>query len=382
MTARGVVARFDVTGADRLRRLEGLWKDLCGAARIDDRVGVRASGLVAFGSFAFSDASPSSSVLLVPRMLWGRRDGKGWVTRIAVDGEPLPDLPGRAATEVVSDPTDDPGTRSPLRFEPGETTRKDFEQAVARGLAMIEESPELRKLVLARDVRLHLPAGSHLITPLSRLLARFPDCWTFAVDGLLGASPETLVSIRGGEARSRVLAGSVARAADPVEDASRARTLRQSDKERTEHALAADSVVAALEPFARDVTVTGPFAWRLPDLWHLATDVSARLREDVSPLRLVEALHPTGAVAGVPRLLAQRAIALLESSDRGRYSGPVGWIASGGDAEWAIALRCARVDPSGTVTAWAGAGVVPGSVPEREFRETTVKLRAMADAFR
>jgi menaquinone-specific isochorismate synthase len=95
----------------------------------------------------------------------------------------------------------------------------------------------------------------------------------------------------------------------------------------------------------------------------------------------VASLHPTAAVAGAPTPAALEVITRLEPFDRGRYSGPVGWVGASGDGEWAIALRCAQVSPEGTVTAYAGAGIVRDSEPDRELAETKMKFRPIVEAF-
>ncbi len=117
----------------------------------------------------------------------------------------------------------------------------------------------------------------------------------------------------------------------------------------------------------------------LPNLWHLATDISAKLSGGASSLDLVSALHPTAAVAGTPMLSAVEVIDELEPFDRGRYAGPVGWIGADGDGEWAIALRCAQ-RAGDQVTAYAGGGIIAESIPEMELAETGMKFRPIVDA--
>jgi len=124
-----------------------------------------------------------------------------------------------------------------------------------------------------------------------------------------------------------------------------------------------------------------PFTLKLPNLWHLASDVEGTLVDGSTALDLVGALHPTAAVAGTPTALALALIERLEPFDRGRYAGPVGWVGANGDGEWAVAVRSAQVAPNGDVTAYAGAGIVGDSVPERELVETRLKFRPVVEAF-
>jgi menaquinone-specific isochorismate synthase len=217
--------------------------------------------------------------------------------------------------------------------------------------------------------------------PLARLNSDYPDTFTFAVDGLIGSSPETLVRVAGSTVTARVLAGTAARGEDAASDAAARQRIDTSTKDRAEHAFALASVMSALEPHAVGVSSSlEPFPLALPNLWHLASDVTGTLTDGSSSLDLIGALHPTAAVAGSPTKIALEIITELEPFDRGRYAGPVGWVSAHGDGEWAVALRCAQVDGT-TVTAFAGAGIVGDSDPARELAETTLKFRPIAEAF-
>jgi len=268
------------------------------------------------------------------------------------------------------------------RFSPGRLTPEGYVAAVGEGLRRIDEG-ELGKVVVAREMVGTVPPQADLRVALVRLAAGYPECWTFAVDGLIGASPETLVRAQGRRLGARVLAGSTARGLDPSSDAARANALLVSAKDLDEHDFAVVSVLSALAPYAGELSASpAPFPLQLPNVWHLASDVTGLLAPSIGTLDVVEALHPTAAVAGFPTADSLRLISALEPFDRGRYAGPVGWVDAAGDGEWAVALRCAQLDGDGTVTAYAGAGVVGGSDPERELVETTLKLKPVMDAFR
>ena len=118
---------------------------------------------------------------------------------------------------------------------------------------------------------------------------------------------------------------------------------------------------------------------RLDNVAHLASEVTGTLAGPTGVLDLVDRLHPTAAVGGTPRDQALTLIRELEGMDRGRYAGPVGWVAADGDGEFGIALRCAELSGA-RARLFAGAGVVAGSLPEDELEETRVKLRAMQGA--
>jgi len=181
---------------------------------------------------------------------------------------------------------------------------------------------------------------------------------------------------------ARVLAGSSARGIDAASDESAAIALATSAKDLDEHQYAVQSVLASLRPHSPTVVASElPFTLKLPNLWHLASDVEGDVTDGSTALDLVAALHPTAAVAGTPTRAALSLIEALEPFDRGRYAGPVGWVGANGDGEWAVAVRSAQVSPDGQVTAYAGAGIVAESVPERELVETRLKFKPVVEAF-
>lgn len=358
----GETLRLEFTGRTRITDAAAAWRTLASQSTVADAVGLPGTGLVAFGSFAFADSSAATSVLIVPAVILGRRDGVSWVTRIGA--------------APAAEPAGEPFTAT---FSEGSLDGAGYASAVADAVGRIAAGGA-RKVVLARDVVASIPADADLRLPLARLAETYPDTFTFAVAGLMGSSPETLARTTGGTVTARVLAGSAARGADATADATAASTLAASRKDAEEHAFAIRSVLESLAPISASLTSTSPFPLRLPNLWHLASDVTGTLTRGSSALDIIAALHPTAAVAGAPTAVALDIIAELEPFDRGRYAGPVGWVDGNGDGEWAVALRCAQVDGE-RVTAYAGAGIVAGSEPARELAETTLKLRPIVEAF-
>lgn len=359
------------TGTDRFARAEEALAALAADAHHDDAVGVPGAGLAAFASFTFDPRTPGS-VLVVPRRLVGRRDGVTWETR--VDAPDLTDdVPGPASL-----PRPEP-VRDRVRFAGSSLPDVQWLDAVAQAVKQIGDG-DLDKVVLARD---HAVWSHHRLDPrwlASRLARRFPDCFTFLVDDLIGATPELLLRRTGREVLSVSLAGSAPRGADPDADAAAGAALLASDKDQREHGYAARSVAAALAPVCATHEVSPePFLLRLDNVQHLATEVRGTLADDHGALALVDRLHPTAAVGGTPRDRAVDLIRRLEGMDRGRYAGPVGWVAADGDGELGIALRCAELSGA-RARLFAGAGVVAGSLPEDELEETRVKLRAMQGA--
>jgi menaquinone-specific isochorismate synthase len=359
----GEAARLEVSGPDRFARARDWWRAQVAAMTVEDEVGVRGSGPVAFGSFSFSP--DETSVLVVPQVTLGRRDGTTWLTTV---GEP----PRLGLPEPVDRPTG-------LRYARGQVSVTDFRAAVERAVARITAG-DLAKVVLAHDLLAVADADIDVRFVLAGLTAVNPGCWSFAVDGLVGATPELLVSRDGDRVVSRVLAGTTARGGDDAEDHDRVDALLHSAKDREEHRFAVESAVSALAPHVDDLVAPDePHAIELSNVTHLATDVTARLSDGSDVLDLVAALHPTAAVGGTPTAVALTVLAELEAMDRGRYAGPVGWVDARGDGEWGIALRCAQLSGR-TARLFAGCGIVAGSDPDAEVLEAQAKFVPVRDA--
>lgn len=397
----GEALRLEFRGPDRIRQASNAWRATVQAATVTDAVRTPGTGLVAFGTFAFDDESSATSVLIVPEVVLGRRGGRSWITRIRPLGDPAD--PATAAAEGTgtgtgtgtapsqrrqrsTSRTDAPrpvafGDEYRLSLLPAGLDENGYESAVAAAVEKIREH-DLSKVVLARQLTAHLPLESDVRRALVELTLGYPDCWTFAVDGLVGSSPETLVRVHHGTVTARVLAGTMSRGRDAASDHESALELAASTKDQDEHRFAVSSVLDALRPHSADLAASDlPFTLKLPNLWHLATDIAGTLSDGSSSLDLADALHPTAAVAGTPTREAIALIRELEPFDRGRYAGPVGWVGGDGDGEWAIALRCAQLGESGDLTAYAGAGIVADSDPAREYAETTMKFRPIVEAF-
>lgn len=256
--------------------------------------------------------------------------------------------------------------------------------SVARALERIEAG-EFKKVVLARAKRLVADGDFHPLGVLNHLRQRFPDCYAFSVangagQSFIGASPERLVRVVTGRMHTAALAGTVPRGESASEDAALARALLASAKDQHEHRLVLDSIRRRVADLG--LTLEHPAQPRLlglANVQHLHTPVSAALPAGVHILDLVERLHPTPAVGGTPRAPAVAAIGELESFPRGLYAGAIGWADWRGEGEFLVGLRSALIDGA-TATAFAGAGIVAGSEPEKEFAETEFKFKALLDA--
>lgn len=392
----GEVIRFTATGPDRFLEADIWWRHLVIEADITDHVECPGTGPVAFGSFAFSKASDHESRLIVPEIVVGVRDGRAWLTQITADDGELTEAGAVAVLKgwLESDPADavvhtDPATNPhPATLQTGSLNEEDWMAAVSAGVAEIRTG-KLEKLVLARDVVATVPEGVNAAEVLRQLAGRYRECWTYGVDGLVGATPEMLIQVEGRTAQARVLAGTLDRrdavgeAGLPLDYAER--VLGGSEKQRHEHQIAIQSLTTQLAPFSEAMNAHDePFILELPNVWHLASDVKAELAEVEGHvptcLALINALHPTAAVCGTPTQVAGTLIRKLEHLDRGPYAGPVGWLDAAGNGEWGIALRGAVIESPTTVRLYAGCGIVEGSQPEAELAETWAKFRPMLES--
>lgn len=366
--AIGEVDRFETDTADAA---DVWWSEA--ASNIDHdselpgRYGV---GPLAVGSFCFDpDSSCRRSTLIVPRIIVGRREGQAWLTKVDGDSQDfsLPEV-----GEALLSPKD-------VRLCPGTLTEQQWTQMVDTVVTRIRAG-ELDKAVLARDLLVRAAEPLDGRTLLHRLTRLYPMCYSYLVNGLVGATPELLIRRRAGLATSRVLAGTVSHNNGDYDDATE---LRRSAKDIAEHEFAVASVAQAIAPYCSAMNVPeAPFVLELPNVMHLASDITGVCDAQTSALMLTAALHPTAAVCGTPTASAMHLISELEGIDRGGYAGPVGWIDMHGDGEWALALRGGQIRPEDpcAIQLFAGCGIVADSHPASELAETKAKFMPMLQA--
>jgi menaquinone-specific isochorismate synthase len=366
LATSGVAARIRVRlGTGRLADAAAEVAALLAGIESEDTVRVPGSGPLAVGALGFSDDGEVE--LVVPAVVVGlTRTGQAWITETGPSLSPLP-LPAPSPL--------------PSRFVvDGHGLRPRWGEMIDDALARIAAG-RLSKVVLTREVTVEGDRPFDVPTILTRLRGGHPTCFTFAAGGLVGATPELLVRRRDALVVSRPMAGTAPRGDTLDDDRRLLAKMRSSNKEGREHRVVVDAVRAALAPVCEEVSASArPEVARLATVAHLATTVAGRLKAPwPSALALAGLLHPTPAVAGSPRPAALAAIAELEDFDRRGYTGPVGWVDSRGDGDWAVALRCAHIE--GTVARlYAGAGIVAGSSAGAEWAETQAKLEPMMRA--
>jgi len=276
----------------------------------------------------------------------------------------------------------EPAPLAPLRFTRREAG--DYQAAVQRALEHIQGG-EFQKIVLARAQDLAADRSLHPLEMLNGLRQRFPDCYAFSFTpgrgpSFIGASPEQLVRVSQGRLETEALAGSSRRGVTASEDAALGSALLRSEKDLREHRQVLDDIVARLEPLGViPVYPAHPYIRRLANVQHLHTPVTAAMPPGASVLQVVAAMHPTPAVGGTPRGAAVARIRELEGFPRGLYAGALGWLNARGGGEFFVGIRSAVVEGA-NARIFAGAGIVAGSLPEKEFAETELKFKAMLDA--
>jgi isochorismate synthase len=390
---------LELTGASRFADAAAAWRELCAGALIDGPSSVLGTGPLLIGGFSFDPLRPSTSLwtdypdglLVLPRYMLTTIDGATWLTINAVvrpdtvlaaeaetarriyelfDGEPL-EVPQRQAAHVRS-------AEDVMPAEEWKAIVRLVEQNLRRG--------ELGKVVLARQ---HHVVGSAQFDPapvVDRLRADYPHCFVFAVARgdrcFLGASPERFVRLRDHTVLTSCLAGSIARGATPELDQRLEAELLGSKKDRAEHEFVVRAICDALAAICGETLTTGPLSlMKLRNVQHLFTPIVARVTNGHGILELVERLHPTPAMGGVPREAALAMIRRFEKLDRGWYAAPVGWVDVYGQGEFAVAIRSALLHGA-EASLFTGCGIVAGSDPEREYAESCLKLRPVLSALR
>ncbi|CAB4842690.1 MAG: isochorismate synthase [Actinobacteria bacterium] len=364
----GIHATITVKGRNRFEEARDWWHHQLETFSISNSVHGSGTGPVLFTSFSFD--RNEESVLVIPQIVVGQRASQSWITWVGDTSQP-----------VLRD-TAETFPSGQFTFSEGSLSTDAWKERVAEAIKRIGKS-EVDKVVLARDLIATSATEIEPRTILKKLAEEYPSTWTFAVDGLVGATPELLLRLSRGMVTSRVLAGTISKTGDDEKDLALAASLARSSKDLEEHEYAVRSVAEALEPFCSSTNVPeSPFVLHLANVMHLATDVTGALSETkqrVDAFSLLKSLHPSAAVCGTPRNIAFDIIDDIEGMNRGRYAGPVGWIDASGDGELGIALRTGQITGR-EIRIFAGCGIVAGSNPDKELEESAAKMIPMRSA--
>ncbi|WP_123534160.1 isochorismate synthase [Halosimplex salinum] len=396
VAAGGSAATITADGAGRFDTVRRAGEALFGGRTVASDL-PRAARPRLFGGFAFHDDDkddggspwtgfPDAQFVLPAVQVVRTEDGSTWVVATATG----PDAETRADSRLdewaervdALEPVPHDGGPGIERrsYTPDDAGwRRQVEAAVER-----IERGTLRKVVLAQSLTVDLRSDLSVPAVYDRLTETYPDCFRFIVapEGggrFFGATPERLVSRDGRTVRTEALAGSTGRGDTPEEDEWLASELQESQKDSHEHELVVEAIKAQLDPFATSISTGDRTVRRLATVQHLQTPVTADLAEDDHVLSLVEALHPTPAVGGLPPDEALETITETETFERGWYASPVGWFDAEGNGTFAVAIRSA-VATDRQATLFAGNGIVGDSDPDREWDEVQLKYRPVLDA--
>ncbi|MFC4450008.1 isochorismate synthase [Halorussus aquaticus] len=389
----GTAARVTADGSDRFDAVREAAEELFDGHDFDGPDQARPR---LFGGFSFHDdhrpAPPwlgfGAAEFVLPRTQLTRANGETWLTVSARDA--TPEAVEHELTEVSEalTSTDESATDSRRDGPPGvvatnsTTTREEWAEQVAAAVSRIEAG-ELRKVVLAQALAVELADEVSVPDALARLGESYPDCFRFCFEptteaAFFGATPERLATLRGRTVETDALAGSVGRGDTPEEDAELEASIENSEKMAHEHELVVETIREQLSPIAGAVRVADRRVRKLATIQHLWTPVEADLTDDGHVLSIVEALHPTPAVGGLPPEKALQTIRETETFDRGWYAAPVGWFDAEGDGTFAVGLRSA-VTGDRSATLFAGNGIVADSDPDEEYEEVQLKYRPILD---
>ena len=388
----GAAETIQADGPERFRTVREAADELFSFG--DVHAGALAARPRLFGGFSFH-AEPAGegpwagypgAKFVLPRRQTTYADGDVWLTVNAVGEEPatveqrLEDarqaLQALPSSGAVGAP---PGILSRTKT----TSKAEWRDSVTAATDRIAAG-ELRKVVLAQALRTSLSNPVSVPDVLTRLGTTYPDCYRFLLEpndgtgGFFGATPERLVDLRGRTVETGALAGTTGRGETPEEDEWLAEELLSDEKNTHEHDLVVGAVRDQLEPHAASIRTGARRIRRLATVQHIETPITAELATDEHVLTLVEALHPTPAVGGLPPDRALATIRDTEPFERGWYAAPVGWFDAAGYGSFAVALRSA-IAREDVATLFAGVGLVADSDPDREWDEVQLKYRPILD---
>ena len=258
-----------------------------------------------------------------------------------------------------------------------------FKSVVTSALEAIAVD-EFSKIVIAHTTEIESERPFSGIASLNNLRQLHPDCYIFSTGNgegqyFIGASPERLISVQNRQLVTDALAGSAPRGTNNSEDLHLANLLLKNRKEKREHKAVSDFTIDRLRSIGLKPQQLPLQLLKLSNIQHLWTPIYAHLPADIEPLEIVALLHPTPAVAGVPTEIACEKIRNYEQFDRSLYAAPLGWVDYEGNGEFIVGIRSALIDGD-RATLYAGAGIVSGSNPHKEYDEVQLKLQSLLKA--
>ena len=381
--------------AERFKHVEHAWETLLKESLVSNphqEIGV---GPVIFGGFSFDPLKEKTSLwskytdsmFYLPRFLLSLIKGKAYLTTNIVctpqDEEYLLKKIVDERNELLVSLQGPFAAELPELKDKREISPESWKQTVDHIVNELKCGP-LKKVVLARELRLLFEDSVNAEGVLHNLDEQQHESFIFAFesngDCFIGASPERLVKKQENEIFSTCLAGTIRRGETAEEDRLLGEELLQDQKNLIEHQYVVEMIKKALEEACDEIILPSkPKLMKIRDIQHLYTPVIGKCRPNTSLLLLVEKLHPTPALGGLPKREAVEKIREVEELDRGLYAGPIGWLDYQGNGEFAVSIRSGLIQGN-EASLFAGCGVVADSDSASEFLETSLKFRPMLRA--
>lgn len=379
--------------ADRFQSISAQWASLCDGLIKEEKD----IDPVLFGGFSFDPHTQQdeewhafpAAYFTVPLFQLKIEKGKTFVSINYITEEPLA-AAGFEALRQERDRLIHIAQVDEFTFQGKPGVVEQTEIATDRYMDAVEQvtthikAQEAEKVVIARKIKLTFEEEFQKAAALHTITNEQSASYHFGLqigdDMFFGATPERLVEITNGHAYSACVAGSIERGKTSQEDQQLGDVLLHDKKNLEEHQYVVDMITQVFSEFCTSLHVNKtPKLLKVRDIQHLFTPIEGDLAKDMDIFRLVEALHPTPALGGVPTQKALEIIRHEEQMDRGFYAGPIGWVDSAGNGEFAVAIR------SGLLTGkdaylYAGGGIVADSTAKQEYAETWVKFRPVLRA--
>ena len=377
---------------DRFHQVEQDWNQLVEGAMIHNEYNVSGTGLVALGGMSFDPLRERSelwekyppSQLTIPEIVFAQHKEDYYMTwnRLVEQTDNVEEMVHEmdSIEDTLRQTVSTTTTSKQTIMHKHVVAPEHWKQTVQRAVNEIKAN-RAKKIVLARELRITLNQQANIPEMLRHLLRTQPNSYIFAFEHgdncFIGATPERLVQVEGEQLLSTCLAGTAPRGKTEEADEQMAKELLEDPKNREEHEYVVQMIKRSIEPSCEDIEIPKePVIYPLRNLQHLYTPVKATLKDGYSVFDLIEKLHPTPALGGVPRDTALAFMREHEWLDRGWYGAPIGWVDSNKHSEFAVALRSGLVQAD-EVSLFAGCGVMRDSDPDMEFEETKMKFLPM-----
>jgi len=385
----------DNQNSDRFFHVEKMWKRIIENGIIFNAFQEAGTGPLMFGGFSFDPEKKktplwskfSDAIFHIPKFLLSKVNNQHYLTTNVLctenDDFSLAEKVFLERQQILSLVSQQMGIQEAAIIKKEEVNPEKWKETVKELVSHLKNG-ELKKAVLARELRLYFNDDVSVEGVLKRLLTEQRESYTFAFesngDCFLGASPERLVKKEGKNLYSTCLAGSIARGKTEEEDERLGQALLGDDKNLTEHRFVVEMIKEAMEQVCEKVQLPDhPVLLKMRDIQHLYTPVVGVSKNQSSLFQLVDLLHPTPALGGFPKQDAVKMIREIEELDRGLYGAPVGWIDHNGNGEFAVAIRSALIQGN-EASLFAGCGIISDSDADSEYNETKVKFKPMLSA--